>query len=159
MSSIVSGAVATYDPPAKPSPAKKLSSTVKVGVVGYGYWGPNVVRNLQGMASVEVTAVCDKTSAARKRVHKNHPQIYVTTDASEVITSPEWSGIEAHGRRYSPFTSTSNATSPGTRSRAGCTSTSTTSGCSSSARVCRRTDRRFTMPSRGGRARTAVCRS
>jgi predicted dehydrogenase len=90
MSSIVSGAVVTYDPPAKPSPApRKISSTVKVGVVGYGYWGPNVVRNLQGMASVEVTAVCDKTSAARKRVHKNHPQIYVTTDASEVITSPE----------------------------------------------------------------------
>lgn len=81
-------ALATLAPPVSPSPAR-MSSTIKFGVVGYGYWGPNIVRNLQGTANVEIAAVCDKSSAARRRVHKNHPQIYVTTDASEVMTSSE----------------------------------------------------------------------
>ena len=82
------GALAPLAPRVSPSPAR-MSSTIKFGVVGYGYWGPNIVRNLQGIENVEIAAVCDKSSTARRRVHKNHPQIYVMTDASEVMTSPE----------------------------------------------------------------------
>lgn len=69
--------------------SKRTVSAVKFAVVGYGYWGPNVVRNLLGIPSSEVAMVCDKSSAARKKVHKNHPNIYATADVSEVITSPE----------------------------------------------------------------------
>jgi predicted dehydrogenase len=69
--------------------ARQLASTVKFGVIGYGYWGPNVVRNLQSIAGTEVVAVCDKSSASRKRVHNAHPTIYVSAEATEVITSPE----------------------------------------------------------------------
>ncbi len=84
------GSVAVLEQPAqRPAPPRKQNGTVKFGVVGYGYWGPNIVRNLQSMSGVETTAVCDVSSAARQRVHKNHPQIYVTADASEVIASPE----------------------------------------------------------------------
>ena len=90
MSSHDSGALATLPLPVSPSPAPaRMSSTIRFGVVGYGYWGPNIVRNLQGMAGVDITSVCDKSSAARRRVHKNHPQIYVISDANEVMTSPE----------------------------------------------------------------------
>jgi len=85
-----SSTVAVLDPSVqRPAARSKMSSTVRFGVVGYGYWGPNIVRNLQGMPNVDVAAVCDQSSAARKRVHKNHPQIYVTADATELITSPE----------------------------------------------------------------------
>jgi predicted dehydrogenase len=62
---------------------------VKFGVIGYGYWGPNVVRNLQTLEGAQVVAVCDKSSAARRRVHKNYPSIYVTADASELMSSPD----------------------------------------------------------------------
>src|SRR5579872_4655390 len=82
-------AVATYDPPTQHATPKKMTSTIKFGVVGYGYWGPNVVRNLQSMANAEIMTVCDQSSAARKRVHKNYPQIYVSADAMEVMTSAE----------------------------------------------------------------------
>jgi predicted dehydrogenase len=88
------GALATI--PTLPLPAAaitpvrgRMSSTIRCGVVGYGYWGPNIVRNLQGMADVDTAAVCDKSPAARKRAHKAHPQIYVTSDVSEIMTSPE----------------------------------------------------------------------
>jgi predicted dehydrogenase len=62
---------------------------VKFGVIGYGYWGPNVVRNLQSIAGAEVLSVCDKSSAARRKVHRAYPSIYVTADPSEVMSSPE----------------------------------------------------------------------
>jgi predicted dehydrogenase len=83
------GSAAVLDAPVPASVSPKHTSAIRFGVVGYGYWGPNIVRNLQGMSNVDITVVCDQSSAARKRVHKNHPQIYVTSDAAEVMTSPE----------------------------------------------------------------------
>lgn len=62
---------------------------VKFGVIGYGYWGPNVVRNLQTLEGAQVVAVCDKSTAARRRVHRSYPNIYVTADASELMSSPD----------------------------------------------------------------------
>jgi predicted dehydrogenase len=62
---------------------------VKFGVVGYGYWGPNVVRNLHTTSGVEISAVCDQNPAARRRVHKAYPHVYVSGDANEVLTSPD----------------------------------------------------------------------
>src|SRR5579862_8600581 len=82
-------ALLTYNLPAVPNPARNLSGTVKFGVIGYGYWGPNVVRNLQTTPGAEISAVCDKSSASRKKVHKAYPHIYVAAEASEILTSPE----------------------------------------------------------------------
>jgi predicted dehydrogenase len=84
-------ALINYDfpPQLAPVPVKSFSGTVKFGVIGYGYWGPNVVRNLQTTTGAEIGAVCDKSSTARKKVHKTYPQIYVTADSAEILTSPE----------------------------------------------------------------------
>ena len=46
---------------------------VRVGVIGYGYWGPNIVRNLHALDSCEVVAVCDKSPAALKRAQRAYP--------------------------------------------------------------------------------------
>lgn len=83
-------ALATFDasPPLSPTPTR-TSVSVKFGVIGYGYWGPNVVRNLQTTVGAEISAVCDKSSTARRRVHKSHPHIYVAAEASEILTSSE----------------------------------------------------------------------
>jgi predicted dehydrogenase len=62
---------------------------IRVGVIGYGYWGPNVVRNLHGLENVCVAVVCDKSPAALARVRKTYPGISTTTDANEVLRSPE----------------------------------------------------------------------
>jgi predicted dehydrogenase len=66
---------------------------VKFGVVGYGYWGPNVVRNLDRLESAEVVAVCDKSAAARKKVAKAYPAVLVTQDAAELMSSPDIDAI------------------------------------------------------------------
>ena len=57
------------------------------GVIGYGYWGPNVVRNLTSLDGSQVLAIAEMNAAARKRAQKAHPGITVTADASEVMAS------------------------------------------------------------------------
>ena len=66
---------------------------VKFGVIGYGYWGPNVVRNLDLLDGAEVLAVCDKSSASRKRVQKVYPGVRVTSDAAELVSSKDIDAI------------------------------------------------------------------
>jgi predicted dehydrogenase len=88
--------MATYlvQPESAAITASELSeSTVKFGVIGYGYWGPNVVRNLDQLDGVKVLAVCDKSSAARKRLNKSYPQIDVTSDPAELIASSKIDAI------------------------------------------------------------------
>jgi len=62
---------------------------IRVGVIGYGYWGPNVVRNLHGLENVCVAVVCDKSPAALARVRKIYPGIATTTEANDVLRSPD----------------------------------------------------------------------
>ncbi len=61
---------------------------LRVGAIGYGYWGPNVVRNFNIQDGSSVVMICDKTAGALTRAQKAFPQIPVTTDPMELIHSP-----------------------------------------------------------------------
>ena len=50
-----------------------MKSWSKFGVVGYGYWGPNVVRNLDRLDEAEVVAVCDKSPPPAGKWQKHIP--------------------------------------------------------------------------------------
>ena len=77
------------------APAKETTSernpadVVRVGVIGYGYWGPNIVRNLSGLENCELAAVCDKSPVALKRMTRAYPGVLATTDFTEVLRSPD----------------------------------------------------------------------
>ena len=62
---------------------------IRIGVIGYGYWGPNIVRNLHGLSTTQTVMVCDKSPAALARVSKAYPGIRTTTDALELLRSPD----------------------------------------------------------------------
>ncbi len=70
-----------------------MNSMLKFGVIGFGYWGPNVVRNLDSLEGVKVLAVADKSPAARRRVQRFYPAIQVTADSSEVMSSKDIDAI------------------------------------------------------------------
>ncbi len=59
------------------------------GLIGYGYWGPNIVRNLMNLEGAEVSAIADSNSAAQARARKAYPGVRVTPSAKEVISSPD----------------------------------------------------------------------
>ena len=62
---------------------------LRMGVVGYGYWGPNIVRNLRGLEGCQVAGVCDQSPAAVRRIKQAHPDLNVTTNCSELLESKE----------------------------------------------------------------------
>ncbi len=62
---------------------------IRVGVIGYGYWGPNIVRNLHGLDSVQVEMICDKSPCALALARKAYPNIRAVSDSSEILRSPE----------------------------------------------------------------------
>lgn len=62
---------------------------IKLGVIGYGYWGPNIVRNFSGHQDCKVVTVCDKNPAALARLLGRHPGVRVTTEVDDVVMSPE----------------------------------------------------------------------
>ena len=57
------------------------------GVIGYGYWGPNIVRNLANLEGSRVIAIAEINASARARAQKAYPGVKVTADASELIKS------------------------------------------------------------------------
>jgi predicted dehydrogenase len=59
------------------------------GVIGYGYWGPNVVRNLASLEGSQVLAIAEISPTARKRAQKAYPGVLVTANASDIILSTE----------------------------------------------------------------------
>ena len=66
---------------------------LRFGVIGYGYWGPNIVRNLNGLDSASVVSICDKSTSSLERAKKAYPGVNVTTDSSELMTAPDIDAI------------------------------------------------------------------
>jgi predicted dehydrogenase len=62
---------------------------LKLGVIGYGYWGPNVVRNFSSQPDCRVVAVADRSPKALEQVASRYPAVRCIADAAEVLTSPE----------------------------------------------------------------------
>ncbi len=75
------------------TPGKPASDVIRMGIIGYGYWGPNIVRNFHAQQGSEVVAVCDNSSNALKRVQRSYPGIAVTSDTRDLLTSPDIDAI------------------------------------------------------------------
>jgi predicted dehydrogenase len=65
------------------------ADVVRFGVIGYGYWGPNIVRNLTALERCVVTAICDRNPVAVQRAARMYPGVHLTTNEKEVLNSPD----------------------------------------------------------------------
>jgi predicted dehydrogenase len=61
---------------------------VRIAVVGLGYWGPSLVRNLQELQEAELVAVCDRRSDALDRVLRRYPAVEGTHRFEELLDDP-----------------------------------------------------------------------
>lgn len=62
---------------------------LRVGVVGYGYWGPNIVRNFHRPDRSSVSMICDKSLEMLRRASQAYPSIRTTTDPCDILKSTE----------------------------------------------------------------------
>src|SRR5512139_1424224 len=60
-----------------------------IGIIGYGYWGPNIVRNFSSLEGARVHSICDRSEEALKRAKKTYPQISTTRECGDILNSPE----------------------------------------------------------------------
>src|SRR5256886_4288371 len=58
---------------------------LRVAVIGAGYWGPNLVRNLNEGPGAEPVAVADLSQERLDTIHKRFPAVRVTTDHTELF--------------------------------------------------------------------------
>jgi predicted dehydrogenase len=62
---------------------------IGVAVIGCGYWGPNVVRNLNELPGTSVRVLCDLDPARLEPLRRRHPGARTTTDAEQAIADPQ----------------------------------------------------------------------
>src|SRR4051794_25031190 len=62
-----------------------------VGIIGYGYWGPNLVRNFAACPHTEVAAVYDASPARLEALRRTHPHLKLISSLDEFLES----GIQA----------------------------------------------------------------
>ncbi len=61
---------------------------IGVSVVGYGYWGPNLVRNFSQIADARLVSVCDLNASRLEAVSRQYPAVEVTDDFESVLRDP-----------------------------------------------------------------------
>jgi predicted dehydrogenase len=62
---------------------------LKVGVIGCGYWGPNLIRNFTQLSRSEVVRVADLDEARLKYIKELYPLTETTTDYRDIISDPD----------------------------------------------------------------------
>ena len=61
---------------------------VRVGVIGYGYWGPNLVRNFAEGSDTQVVAVADMKSDRLQLAARRYPGIETVSDYRDLLNNP-----------------------------------------------------------------------
>jgi predicted dehydrogenase len=70
-----------------------MTSPVRVGVAGLGYWGPNLARNFDAIEACELVYCCDASEPARARVAPMFPGAMLASDIDELLEDPTLDAI------------------------------------------------------------------
>src|SRR5688572_30502885 len=62
---------------------------LRIGLIGYGYWGPNLLRNMAASAGARPVMVADMDQRRLDKAKAAYPAIRTTTSADELIKDPE----------------------------------------------------------------------
>jgi len=62
---------------------------IKVGIIGYGYWGPNLARNFAEVPQAKLVSICDAREERLASVRARYPGIATTTSFRDLIADPQ----------------------------------------------------------------------
>ncbi len=66
---------------------------LRIGVVGLGYWGPNLARNFAALPGCELSWCCDASAAARERFTARFPDVQTSAELAELLEDPRLDAI------------------------------------------------------------------
>jgi predicted dehydrogenase len=67
--------------------------STRIGVVGLGYWGPNLARNFDRLPGAELRWICDQSQEARERFAPSFPDARTSGDFEELLEDPELDAV------------------------------------------------------------------
>lgn len=68
--------------------AEREADVVRMGVLGYGYWGPNLARNIANCSATDLVAIAELDTNRLLTARRAHPVARLTTDFETVISDP-----------------------------------------------------------------------
>ncbi|MBO3463337.1 Gfo/Idh/MocA family oxidoreductase [Aetokthonos hydrillicola Thurmond2011] len=68
-------------------------TNINIGIIGYGYWGPNIVRNFAEIPQVQVTIISDLKPELLTKAQARYPTIQVTTNCRDIFTDPKINAV------------------------------------------------------------------
>jgi len=71
----------------------EIRGPVRVGVVGLGYWGPNLARNFDRLPDAELRWLCDASEEARARAGAQLPGVRQTGELDELLADPDLDAV------------------------------------------------------------------
>lgn len=69
------------------------SQAIRIGQVGIGYWGKNLLRNFSTLANAEVTWACDQNAETRARIAAQYPSLQTTKRFADLLEDPSLDAI------------------------------------------------------------------
>jgi predicted dehydrogenase len=70
------------------TPHARPGGAIRVGVIGWGYWGPNLGRNVAASRECWLAGIADHSAGRRAAAHQDHPGVVLHTRGEELITDP-----------------------------------------------------------------------
>ncbi len=70
-----------------------MPTPIRVGVVGCGYWGPNLMRNLRSLSDCKLEVICDVKQERLKHLGSLYPEARTMTDFHEMVTRKDLDAI------------------------------------------------------------------
>ena len=73
----------------------RKTDTPRIAVVGLGYWGPNLVRNLHELPEADLACVCDASEKQLDAIALRYPAVPGTTDFNDILTDASIDAVVA----------------------------------------------------------------
>jgi predicted dehydrogenase len=81
------------EPPAATSPVSEEPQPIRVGVVGLGYWGPNLARNFAAIPGCELAWLCDADEQARAKLERAFPAARASANLEDLLSDPQLDAV------------------------------------------------------------------
>lgn len=62
-----------------------MSEPVRIGLIGFGYWGPNLARNFSANSATRLVAICDLSAERRAAAQRTFPEVQITADVNDLL--------------------------------------------------------------------------
>jgi predicted dehydrogenase len=70
-----------------------MKEKIGILIVGYGYWSPKLIRNIQKFSELEIVGICEKNESTHLSIQEKHPGIKIYKHYTEALKNPEISAV------------------------------------------------------------------